>query len=123
MIHSLAADVLAAWPRFPWPGSGWLETPTPFPTPGFTGDANTISPGIVGFVVTFFVAAVTILLIVDMTRRIRRVRYRDEVRAKLETERLDAAFAAEQPDAGRDSDESDPSRQPGLTAPEDSPPR
>jgi hypothetical protein len=68
-------------------------TPTPVPTlPAYTGDPDLISPTWVGFALTFLVAAATILLLIDMTRRVRRVRYRGEV-----NERLDAE-AAESPD-------------------------
>ena len=69
-------------------------TPTPAPAPAYTGDPNLISPGIAGFLVTAFVAVATVLLIIDMTRRIRRVRYRAEVRERLESENLDAELRA-----------------------------
>jgi large-conductance mechanosensitive channel len=69
----------------------WLATaatPSPSPTPGeFTGDVNIVTPGIIGFIVTFLIAVATVFLIIDMTRRVRRVRYRDQVRAELEAER------------------------------------
>jgi hypothetical protein len=71
-----------------------IADPTPTPEPGFTGDPNLISPGIAGFAVTAFVAVATVLLIIDMTRRIRRVRYRAEVRERLESEKLDAELQA-----------------------------
>jgi hypothetical protein len=71
-----------------------IADPTPSPVPGFTGDPNLISPGIAGFLVTAFVAVATVLLILDMTRRIRRVRYRAEVRERLESEKLDAELRA-----------------------------
>ena len=65
----------------------WLADPTPSPTPGeFTGDENAVTPGVIGFVATFFIAAMTVLLLVDMTRRVRRVRYRAEVQEKLAAE-------------------------------------
>ncbi|GAA1345558.1 hypothetical protein [Arthrobacter roseus] len=41
-------------------------------------NADQVSPGLTGFIATFAVVAVTILLILDMTRRIRRVRYRND---------------------------------------------
>jgi FtsH-binding integral membrane protein len=44
----------------------------------------------VGFAITFAMAVITVLLIIDMTRRIRRVRYRSEIREKLEAEQRDA---------------------------------
>lgn len=50
------------------------------------------SPGTVGFIATFLVAVGAVLLFLDMTRRVRRSRYREEIRNKLE-----------QPEAGADS--------------------
>ena len=71
-----------------------MAEPTPSPVPDFTGDPNLVSPGIAGFVVTALIAIVTVLLIIDMTRRMRRVRYRAEVRERLESEKLDAELRA-----------------------------
>ena len=68
----------------------WLEA-TPSPVPDFTGDPNQVTPGVIGFVAIFLIAAATVLLLVDMTRRVRRVRYRAEVREQLEAEAADAA--------------------------------
>ncbi|WP_457966307.1 hypothetical protein M1E17_06655 [Arthrobacter sp. D1-29] len=68
-------------------------TPTPLPTPtlreGISEDQ--ITPGLWGFIMTAFFVLATTLLIVDMVRRIRRVRYR----AQVEEERLAAAAAAD----------------------------
>lgn len=58
-------------------------------------DENLVTPGVVGFVVTLFVALAVIFLVTDMTRRIRRVRYRGEVRERLEAERLNAEQVGE----------------------------
>ena len=63
-------------------------TPSPSPSPTF--DPTTVTPGWVGFVITFGIALLTVALIIDMTRRVRRVRYRSEVQ-----EMLDAEEAAE----------------------------
>lgn len=60
--------------------------PTPTPIPGYTGDVDLVTPGIVGFIATFVVAAGTVLLLIDMTRRVRRVRYRAEVRDSIARE-------------------------------------
>ena len=67
------------------------SVPTPVPVPGFDGDPNVVTPGVIGFVLTLLVAVVTVLLVFDMTRRVRRVRYREQVNAAL-----DAELAAEQ---------------------------
>ena len=61
-------------------------SPTPTLPPGFTGDPNLVSPGVIGFIVIFLIAAATVLLAIDMTRRIRRVRYRDEAQQKIAEE-------------------------------------
>ena len=52
-------------------------------------DPVLVTPGVIGFVVTFLVAMVSLVLILDMVRRVRRVRYRAEI-----AERLDAEEAA-----------------------------
>ena len=68
-------------------------TPTPLPTPtlreGISEDQ--VTPGLLGFIMTAFFVVATALLIVDMVRRIRRVRYR----AQVEEERLAAAAPAD----------------------------
>ena len=63
----------------------WIAaaTPTPSPTPF---DDDTVTPGWIGFVFIFAIAVITVFLIIDMTRRIRRVRYRSEIREKLAAE-------------------------------------
>lgn len=56
-------------------------TPAPSPTPslrpGLTEDQ--VTPGTWGFILTAFIVVLTTFLIVDMVRRIRRVRYRAQV--------------------------------------------
>ena len=59
---------------------------TPSPTPAY--DPNLVTPGVVGFIAIFLVAAATVLLMLDLSRRVRRTRYRGEIREKLEAERL-----------------------------------
>jgi hypothetical protein len=68
-----------------------VTTPSPTPTAEF--DPDTVSPGPIGFIAIFFVAIVVLLLMVDMTRRIRRTRYREEIRGRLEAEKLEADLA------------------------------
>ena len=68
-------------------------TPTPLPTPSLREgiSEDQITPGLWGFIMTAFFVLATTLLIVDMVRRIRRVRYRGQV----EEERQAAAEAAD----------------------------
>lgn len=59
-------------------------TPTPVAT---TDPATTFySPGTIGFIATFAMAGAATLLIFDLVRRVRRVRYRAEIQAKLDAE-------------------------------------
>lgn len=58
---------------------------TPSPAPSIPA-ADVTTPGVWGFVAIFGVGIVVLLLIIDMTRRIRRVRYRAEVAEKLDAE-------------------------------------
>ncbi|MEC5190323.1 MULTISPECIES: hypothetical protein [unclassified Arthrobacter] len=64
-------------------------SPAPAPSPslreGLTQDQ--VTPGLLGFLLTAFIVVLTALLIVDMVRRVRRVRYR----AQVEEERMAAA--------------------------------
>ena len=50
-------------------------------------DPNSVTPTWVGFAVTFLVAVATVLLLIDMVRRVRRTRYRGEIQERLEAER------------------------------------
>jgi hypothetical protein len=59
---------------------------------------------VVGFAVTFLLAVAVVLLVLDMVRRIRRVRYRAEI-----AEKLDAEQAAE---LRGDGDEQPPAPRP-----------
>lgn len=56
-------------------------------------DPNSVTPGIWGFVVTFLLMVVVVLLILDMVRRIRRTNYRAQVREQLDAEARDAELA------------------------------
>lgn len=68
-------------------------TPSPNPTPSLRPgvSADQVTPGLLGFLLTAFIVVLTALLIVDMVRRIRRVRYR----AQVEEERMAAAETAD----------------------------
>lgn len=57
---------------------------TPSPGPGDNGlrpglSADQVTPGLLGFVMTAFMVIAVVALMVSMTRRIRRVRYRAQV--------------------------------------------
>lgn len=58
--------------------------PSPSPSPAF--DPTSVTPGWIGFAITFGIALLTVALIIDMTRRVRRVRYRAEVTDMLDAE-------------------------------------
>lgn len=83
---------------------------TPMPTPVMTVDPDSVTPGFEGFAFIVVIVAAVALLIWDMNRRIRRVRYREEVRAELDAEEAsqdapDAASASgEAPGAGAEGD-------------------
>ena len=73
-----------------------------------TPDPDTVTPGVWGFLAILFVAVATILLVLDMLRRVRRTRYRGEVREQIERERAEqeaagAPAAAPHPDPYPDS--------------------
>lgn len=66
----------------------WLSVfmaTTPTPDPDFNPD--TVTPGWIGFVAIFVVAIGTVVLVLDMVRRVRRTRYRAEIQERLEAER------------------------------------
>lgn len=90
-------------------------TPTPGDDPSLRPglDPTQVTPGLLGFLATLFLVIAVIFLIRDMTRRIRRVRYR-------EMANLEAEQAAEAQKAGSDG----PSETlPSEAQPEDSPQR
>lgn len=49
-------------------------------------DPTGVTPGVVGFVITAAVAISAVFLILDMNRRMRRLRYRDEAAANVDAE-------------------------------------
>jgi hypothetical protein len=61
-------------------------------------DDTWYSPGVVGFVATFSMAAAAVLIIFDLVRRVRRVRYRAEISEKLDLEQLDKTLQTDSPD-------------------------
>ncbi|MGO4144712.1 hypothetical protein AB4Y77_06465 [Paenarthrobacter sp. YAF11_1] len=85
-------------------------TPSPNPSgtlrPGLSEDQ--VTPGTWGFVLTAFIVILTTFLIVDMVRRIRRVRYRAQVE--------EARMAAEDGPAAEDQAAEDPVAEAGNPA-------
>lgn len=75
----------------------WMADPTPTAPPAYEGDPNLITPGVVGFAVTFLIALAAVLLAVSMVRRVRRVTYRAEVREELEAEAAGREPGADEP--------------------------
>jgi hypothetical protein len=65
-----------------------LETPAPGEV---IIDDTWYSPGVVGFLATFGLAAASLLIIWDLVRRIRRVRYRAEIAELLDQEQASNA--------------------------------
>lgn len=61
---------------------GLLMAATPSPSPSLAVNENAVTPGVVGFLAILFVTLATILLVADMIRRIRRVRYRGELQER-----------------------------------------
>lgn len=65
-------------------------------------EAEQVSPGLLGFLITFVMVAVVVLLIVDMVRRQRRLRYRaDYARAREEAE---SGAALQSPEAAQEDE-------------------
>lgn len=86
-------------------------TPSPSPT---VPNADQVTPGVWGFVIIFAIGVVTILLVWDMMRRVRRTRYRAEVNARLDAEEAqraaggDVAVRDADTPAGRHGPDADP---------------
>lgn len=78
---------------------------------GFT--PASVTPGVAGFVVVFLIGVATLLLILDMTRRIRRL----QARARVAERHRDQARAAE----GTDSVRGENGAGPASPEPDDEP--
>ena len=73
---------------------GLQDTPTPTPTV----DPTTVTPGTAGWVVVLVLAVVVVLLALDMLRRVRRVKYREEIAEELDAELAARASEDSKPD-------------------------
>lgn len=69
-----------------------------FASPGIDAAEAFNSPGLIGFLVTFGVAAFATLLFFDMNRRVRKSKYRQEIRQRLAEEKLDDFDPNSKPD-------------------------
>lgn len=88
-----------------------LSAADPVPTPTPTVDPNLVTPGPIGFAAIAVVVVFVIFLIWDMQRRVRRTRYRDEVREELDAEQQaahDARFGSSRGAAATDPVVADP---------------
>jgi Na+-transporting methylmalonyl-CoA/oxaloacetate decarboxylase gamma subunit len=74
----------------------FFGTETPMPMPSMTVEPDSVTPGFIGFAAVVIVVIAVILLIWDMNRRVRRVRYREEVRQELDAEEAAAREAEAQ---------------------------
>jgi len=74
----------------------WLTT-VATPIPEITVDPTSVTPGPWGFGAIVVLTIAVVLLLLDMLRRVRRGRYRAEVREQLDEEEL--AARGDDPDA------------------------
>lgn len=71
-----------------------ITASNPSPQPNVGPDGDNVTPGVVGFLATLFIALGAVALIFDMIRRIRRMRYREEIATKLDQEQNEAVAGA-----------------------------
>lgn len=67
------------------------------PSPSGTSrvlDETQVTPGLIGFLATFGIVLATVFLVIDMTRRVRRLRYRQRVVEARQAEARAARAAA-----------------------------
>jgi hypothetical protein len=105
-----AAFVIAGGGSLAGPAAGAVTaataTPSTSPTPfGTTNDAqpdpNSVSPGLVGFLVIFALAVVVWLLLRNMTGHLRRMRFREEQARRDGEARDGGAHESGRPDGQR----------------------
>jgi len=77
---------------------GRLVDATPSPVPSSNVSDDLVTPGVWGFAITALIMVAVILLILDMVRRLRRLNYRAEIRARLEEEAAAASGTATPPE-------------------------
>lgn len=93
-----------------------LLASTPSPTKDLT-DPVDVSPGLIGFLATFALVVATVLLLIDMSRRVRRLRFRqrkaeaaarESAAQRAAAEGAAAQGAAAQGEGARPADDSRP---------------
>ncbi|WP_270254527.1 hypothetical protein [Kocuria marina] len=111
-----------------------LTAATPAPSPENTLrpglDPSQVSPGLVGFLMTFLLAAAVVLLVMDFNRRNRRLRYRAQYAEQRAAEdhvggyaQHDAAASPSGTSRTAGSNEGDVARSPRAGDRRDGPPR
>lgn len=71
-------------------GTAVAGTSTPRPSlPAQAPDPDSVTPGVLGFLVVFVLAIATWLLMRNLTSRLRRMRYREEQRLAAEVQGTD----------------------------------
>ncbi len=73
--------------------AAWIWAATPSPTPGRELDPTSVSPGLIGFLATFAVVLATVLLMLDMVRRLRRLSFREDRARQQEAAAVPASEA------------------------------
>lgn len=81
----------------------FLLAATPTPTPSADFDPDLVTPGVIGFVVTLALILATIVILISMNRRVRRVNYRAEIAQRLDAEEAAAADATSPEDGSSGS--------------------
>lgn len=84
-----------------------LFATAPAPSPSPVVDPDLVTPGPWGFTAIAFIAAAVTLLIMDMLRRVRRARYREQVAAELDAEQAAADAAAGETGSGESGQSSE----------------
>jgi hypothetical protein len=78
----------------------FLLAATPTPTPSADFDPDLVTPGVIGFVVTLALILATIVILISMNRRVRRVNYRAEIAQRLDAEEAADATSPEDGSSG-----------------------
>jgi hypothetical protein len=63
-----------------------LAVSTPSPTMPADFNEDTVTPGLIGFLVMFIIASAAVLLALDMVRRVRRTTYRAQAQERIAAE-------------------------------------